>query len=74
MRKRGEDRSSPSARGHGGGASVADFGNTYGLSVKFLDSLGIDGPLHTRVFVANLSYDVDEKKLKERVICVGGVH
>jgi len=42
-----------------------DFGNTYGLSTRFLESLGIDCALHTRVFVANLTYDVDEKKLKE---------
>merc|ERR1719312_1230506 len=43
--------------GNGGGGGV-NFGNTYGLSARFLESLGIDGPLHTRVFVANLSYDV----------------
>ncbi len=35
-----------------------DYGNTYGLSVRFLESLGIDGPLNTRIFVSNLSYDV----------------
>lgn len=29
--------------------------NTYGLSASFLDSLGIQGPLHTKVFVANVS-------------------
>lgn len=30
--------------------------NTYGLSVKFLEGLGItQGPLHTKVFVANVS-------------------
>lgn len=28
---------------------------TYGLSVKFLEGLGIQGPLHTKVFVANVS-------------------
>jgi len=53
-----------------------NFGNTYGLSTQFLESLGIDMPLHTRVFVANLVYTVDEKKLREvfrlagRVVCV----
>ena len=35
-----------------------NYGNTYGLSVRFLENLGIDCPLHTRVFVANLAYDV----------------
>lgn len=29
--------------------------NTYGLSASFLDSLGIQGPLHTKIFVANVS-------------------
>lgn len=53
-----------------------NYGNTYGLSTHFLESLGIDMPLHTRVFVANLVYTVDEKKLREvfrlagRVVCV----
>ncbi|EFN89776.1 Myelin expression factor 2 [Harpegnathos saltator] len=32
---------------------------------QFLESLGINGPLVTRVFVANLDYKVDEKKLLE---------
>lgn len=35
-----------------------NYGNTYGLSTRFLESLGIDCPLHTRVFIANLAYDV----------------
>ncbi|XP_063709919.1 myelin expression factor 2 [Culicoides brevitarsis] len=38
---------------------------TYGLSVKFLEGLGIQGPLHTKVFVANMDYKVDAKKLKQ---------
>ena len=29
--------------------------NTYGLSTKFLEGLGIQGPLHHKVFVANVS-------------------
>ena len=73
--------------GSSGGAGL--FGtNTYGLSPQFLESLGIDGSLHNRLFVANvrartldnftylrqnmynpvllqLSYSVDEKKLRE---------
>lgn len=41
------------------------WGNTYGLSPQFLESLWISGQLVTRVFVANLDYKVDEKKLRE---------
>jgi len=55
------EMSSSIGRGGGGGG----YGDTYGLSPQFLESLGIDGPLHTRLFVANLSYDVDERKLRE---------
>jgi len=29
--------------------------NLYGLSASFLESLGISGPLHNKVFVANVS-------------------
>lgn len=37
--------------------------NTYGLSASFLDSLGIQGPLHTKVFVANVSiFSLKKKK------------
>ncbi|XP_037807340.1 myelin expression factor 2 [Lucilia sericata] len=39
--------------------------NYYGLSASFLESLGITGPLHNKVFVANLDYKVDSKKLKQ---------
>ncbi|EDW84785.1 uncharacterized protein Dwil_GK14301 [Drosophila willistoni] len=39
--------------------------NLYGLSSSFLESLGISGPLHNKVFVANLDYKVDSKKLKQ---------
>lgn len=64
------DRSASPRRGGGhssggGGGGFVNFGNTYGLSPRFLESLGIDCELHTRVFVANLDYAVDEKKLKE---------
>ncbi|VVC30356.1 RNA recognition motif domain [Cinara cedri] len=48
--------------------SVSDdfqWDNTYGLSPQFLESLNIRGPLINRIFVANLDYKVDEKKLKE---------
>lgn len=31
------------------------FGNTYGLSPQFLESLGINCPLINKVFVANVS-------------------
>lgn len=39
--------------------------NLYGLSASFLENLGINGPLHNKVFVANLDYKVDTKKLKQ---------
>ncbi|XP_005184839.1 myelin expression factor 2 [Musca domestica] len=39
--------------------------NYYGLSASFLENLGITGPLHNKVFVANLDYKVDTKKLKQ---------
>lgn len=42
-RDRRDMSSGMGARDGGGG-----FGNTYGLSPQFLESLGIDGPLHTR--------------------------
>lgn len=41
------------------------WGNTYGLSPHFLESLNIDAPLVNKVFVANLEYNIDKKKLKE---------
>jgi hypothetical protein len=52
-----------SSRSHGGGnnggSNLENF-NTYGLSVKFLEGLGIThGPLHTKVFVANVSIALD---------------
>ncbi|KAL5274079.1 HNRNPM family protein [Megaselia abdita] len=47
--------------GSGGNMSY----NTYGLSSGFLESLGINGPLHNKIFVANLDYKVDSKKLKQ---------
>lgn len=42
---------------NGGGINDYDSGNynTYGLSASFLEGLGIQGPLHTKVFVANVS-------------------
>ncbi len=40
--------------GGGGGGGGGMYGNTYGLSPEFLNSLGIDGPLHTRLFVVNV--------------------
>ncbi|XP_014253942.1 myelin expression factor 2 isoform X2 [Cimex lectularius] len=45
--------------------SNSKWGNTYGLSSQFLESLNINGPLVPRCFVANLDYKVDDKKLKE---------
>jgi len=60
----GRGQGSSSVQGGGQGGAV-DYGNTYGLSVRFLESLGINVPLNQRIFVSNLSYDVDERKLKE---------
>lgn len=61
----GRGAAGPSGGRSGGGhveratpQGPVDYGNTYGLSVRFLESLGIDGPLNTRIFVSNLSYDV----------------
>lgn len=45
--------------------SGSKWGNTYGLSAQFLESLNITGNLVPRCFVANLDYKVDDKKLKE---------
>lgn len=43
----------------GGGHMNNDYDgggyNTYGLSTSFLESLGIQGPLHNKVFIANVS-------------------
>ncbi|CAH0552653.1 unnamed protein product [Brassicogethes aeneus] len=52
---------------HGGSMRQDDgkWGNTFGLSIQFLESLNIDPPLSNRVFVANLEYNIDKKKLKD---------
>ena len=42
--------------GGGGGGPPGRLGNTYGLSVGFLESLGVEGPLNSRLFVANVSH------------------
>ncbi len=39
-------------------SSTVDYGNTYGLSVDFLRSLGITTPIHTKLFVANVCWNV----------------
>jgi len=62
-RDRRDDR-----RHYDGGSGLAGenkWGNTYGLSPAFLEELNIFTPLCTKVFVANLEYKVDKKKLKE---------
>jgi len=46
-------------------APVEGHGETYGLSPSFLDNLGIEGEIHTKIFISNLDYKVDSKKLKE---------
>ncbi len=62
----GQDRRGGGGGGGGGGGNRNDGGGqrmmmmgaprgtTYGLSVGFLESLGIDGPLNSRLFVANV--------------------
>ncbi|KAI5704409.1 hypothetical protein M8J75_004986 [Diaphorina citri] len=70
-----EDKGGRRNMGGGGGVdrdlsallqnNSSKFGNTYGLSPQFLESLGINCPLINKVFVANLDYKVDEKKLRE---------
>jgi len=50
-RSRERDRTPPSTMGSG----TKGMGYTYGLSVDFLASLGIEGPLQTKVFIANVS-------------------
>ena len=37
------------------GGVQKNWGNTYGLSIPFLESLGITPPLVNKVFVANVS-------------------
>lgn len=50
--------------GGGGGNGGGNFNNfsqneqnynTFGLSTSFLENLGIQAPLHTKIFVANVS-------------------
>ncbi|UYV63427.1 HNRNPM [Cordylochernes scorpioides] len=62
----------PMPSGGGGGPPPANF-NTYGLSPKFLEYLGITGPLVSKVFVTNLSYRVDEAKLRDVFSIAGKV-
>lgn len=43
-------------RGHEGSISFdAELFNTYGLSIQFLESIGVRGPLLNKVFVANVN-------------------
>ncbi|XP_042204170.1 heterogeneous nuclear ribonucleoprotein M-like isoform X2 [Homarus americanus] len=57
-----------------GGPPSNKYGNTYGLSTVFLESLGITGPLVSKVFVANLDYKVDDKMLKDVFKIAGKVN
>lgn len=50
--------------GPGGPGPGGPTFNTYGLSPKFLDSLGIDLPLTNKLFVSNLDYKVTKADLK----------
>lgn len=62
--------------GYGNIGGRGDYGtyNTFGLSTSFLQGLGIDGPLHNKVFVANLDYKVDAKKLKQVFKLAGRIY
>lgn len=42
--------------GQQGGQTPGKYGNTYGLSQQFLESLGIDGGLIPKVFVSNVIF------------------
>ncbi|XP_057666604.1 myelin expression factor 2-like [Diorhabda carinulata] len=67
-RNRDSDRFRDDRRDLGSSLSLRNddkWGNTYGLSPQFLESLKIDPPLNNKVFVANLDYNIDQKKLKE---------
>lgn len=63
-RDRGEDRHWEGGRDLQSGKPFV-WGETYGLSPNFLEGLGIAPPLVCRVFIANLDYKVNEKKLRE---------
>lgn len=39
------------------------WGNTYGLSPQFLESLNINGPLTSKIFVANVSIPYEDSFL-----------
>ncbi|RVE43614.1 hypothetical protein evm_011734 [Chilo suppressalis] len=46
-------------------SSDQNTNETYGLSMNFLNSLGIKPPLINKIFVGNLSPQVDKEKLRE---------
>ncbi|XP_072377131.1 uncharacterized protein [Diabrotica undecimpunctata] len=82
--RRPPERSFGGSGGGGGGISFANnnsfssnndgnWGNTYGLSPQFLESLKIDPPLVNRIFIANLEYNVDEKKLRDAFKLAGRI-
>lgn len=58
-----------SHRGHSDSRGYSNYSQenfeTYGLNREFIDSLGIKGPLNNRVFIANLDFKVDERKLED---------
>ncbi len=67
-RDRGGDRERSIMDRLGPQPASSGFGNTYGLSTQFLESLGIDGPLHTRVFVANVSLFINRSMDSESIV------
>jgi len=65
LQKNGFDRRDSLGRLGNSSDPSSKYGNTFGLNAQFLESLGIEGPIVSRIFVANLDYKVDEKKLNE---------
>ncbi|XP_074650460.1 myelin expression factor 2-like [Tubulanus polymorphus] len=66
--RRGDDRSSRSSRMERRPLMDTDSTqplNTHGINPQILKQLNIEGPLVNTVFVANLDYKVDDKKLEE---------
>lgn len=66
-RDRGDRGGRSSSVGRGGrerSMGEGGYGNTYGLSPSFLQTLGIEQPLHTRIFVANVSFNQNPEMRK----------
>lgn len=58
LRDRLPDRGDWNERDDQNNQGGGKYGNTYGLSQQFLESLGIEGPLIAKVFVSNVRREV----------------